>query len=238
MMPHAIQPALFPRGVADAEGRYACVRDREGRFVAIDLEHGRVLWRSAERLRPLVIAHGEVIALAPGPPPVCVALPLEGSEARREKWHSDPLPLPEWADPDSADPARFAITAVAEGTRITLHWRARVRYEGGAAPSKRVLKESARDAAGSVAVDRSSGKVTELSTELSGEPVAETGPAALAPDVLEQRTVGARRYELALQSGAQSARTTLRARDARSGALLWETIIDEGLRRPPKPLRP
>jgi hypothetical protein len=215
-----IRPVAFPRGIADAEGR-ACVRDRASRLVAIDLENGRVLWRTSEPLRPLLIAHDEVIALRETTPSACVALPLDGGSAGTPQWVSDALPLPAWAFTEGA---QLEIAAEMRGMTIELHWRARARYRGGAAPSRAILEQAARDAEGTLAVDRSSGKVTPVSDSAGNVPAA---------DFLEEQRIGARSYRLV----AENARTALRAADAGSGALLWEAILDEGPSRGPRALR-
>lgn len=234
---NTIEPVSFPGGIADSGGRHACVRCRRGHLVALALEHGAVLWRSVEALRPLVIAGDEVLALRTKTPAVCVALALEGVDAGRERWASDPLPLPGWVDTGATNPAQFQLTAAANGPSILVNWRARARYRGGAAPSAAVLEQAARDDAGSVAVDRSSGKVTTLPAPAGLGRF--TGPADsdAASDTLEHTRIGTRRYELVLADSLHNVRTVLRARDVQTGALLWETAIDEGPPRRPAPLR-
>jgi len=229
-----IQPVAFPRGIADVEGQHACVLDRSGRLAAIALESGTVLWRSSEALRPLVIAHGEVIALRTGPPAVCIALALEAANAGSPQWSSDPLPLPTWAFTDGA---QLSIAAQMRGTAIELHWLARARYRGGAAPSREVREQAARDAEGSLAVDRSSGKVTPISTPAPIVPAAAMEPGPATADVLERQRIGEHWYQLAVAAATNNVRTLLRALDAKTGALRWETTIDEGPPRAPKPLR-
>ena len=235
-----IEAVAFPGGIADSGGRHACLRCRLGRLVAIELEYGTVLWRSVEALRPLVIAGDEVIALRTATPVSCVALALEGKSAGLERWASDPLPIPSWVEVGTPNPARFRITAAVNGPSIVVNWRARARYRGGAAPSAAVLKQAARDDAGTVAIERSRGKVTMLAAPAGLEfpPEPGDGDGDAAPDTLEQARIGARRYELVLDQGRNNVRTVLRARDAQTGALAWETAIDEGPARPPGPLRP
>jgi hypothetical protein len=235
--PSPIEPVSFPGGIADSGGRHACVRCRQGHVVAIALEHGTVLWRSVEALRPLVIAGDEVLALRTRMPAACVALALAGKDAGRERWASDPLPLPGWVELASSNPAQFRITAAVDGSSILVSWRARARYRGGAAPSAAVLKQAARDDAGSVAVERSSGKVTMFAAPAGLERAAGPENGDAAPDTLEQTRIGARRYELVLDDSRHNVRTVLRARDVQTGAILWETAIDEGPARPPRPLR-
>jgi len=235
----SIRPVAFPRGVADSDSgaTHACVRDRSGRIVAIALAGGSVLWRSAQALRPLVIARGEVIALRTAAPPVCVALALTDANAGREVWTSDPLPLPAWAELESQDPARFWIAIAIGGASLVLRWRARARYAGGAAPSRRVLERAARDDEGSAAIERATGKVTMLSTAIGPEPAVEPEAGPAAPQILEQQQLGGRLYQIALEAVDRNVRTVLRALDLRGGAPLWETIIDEGPARPPRALR-
>jgi hypothetical protein len=135
------------------------------------------------------------------------------------------------------DAAHFSIAAEMLGTTIRLHWRARARYRGGAAPSRQVLEQASRDAEGSFAVDRSSGKVAPVSTPDPVVAAADGEPGPASGDVVEQRRIGEVLYQLAVAATPGNVCTLLRALDAKSGALRWETTLDEGPPHAPSALR-
>lgn len=214
-----IRPVAFPNGIADAEGRHACVRDRAGHLVAIDLERGSILWRSSEPLRPLLAAPDEAIATTESFPAVCVGLRFDGAGAIG--WRSGVLPIPEWA---FAGNASLTLAAEMHGATITIRWSARARYRGGAAPSREILEQAARDDHGAFAVDRGAGRVTPA-------PAPASRPAE--PDAILEQRIGTRTYTLVPESSG----TVLRAADATTGAQLWQVRIDEGPPRGPRALR-
>jgi hypothetical protein len=82
--------------------------------------------------------------------------------------------------------------------------------------------------------------------ELLDEPIDDTavshGQASLStaePDVVEQQALGDKLFQLVAQAGAGDLlKVLVRAIERQSGKTVWETVIDEGPRGRPKPLRP
>jgi hypothetical protein len=235
----ALAPKLFPRGVADASAAHAFVRDRAGTVLALDLGTGRVLWRAGGGLRPLAAAEGVLIAARIAAANALEFAILDAADGR-ELRVSRRLALPDWVRPALEDSPEFTLHIEIEHRAIVVHWRARARYRGGAPPSAKVRASYERDARGAARVDLDSGAIEPLPESAAmAEPVAEPALASAEPDVLEQREIGDRRYQLFARSGAGGMTEMLvRAVDRATGATAWETVIDQAPTRRPKPLRP
>src|SRR5512147_521884 len=228
----------FPGGIADAQGTRAALRDRQGRLVAVALDTGALLWRSAELLAPLLLPPGEVIACSLGAQPACVALAWSGAQAGAPVWTSAPIGLPSPPDPD----LRLAADADDAARTITVRWQGAARYRGGAAPGPAVRAASRAGATGAVVVDRRSGDVSPAPATRSAAVDLDTDDTAVpdaAPDAIASADLGPQRFELCVANLPDGAvRTLLRARELASGRTLWELPIDEAARtraRPPRP---
>jgi hypothetical protein len=234
-MSKAVWPQAFPGGVADEAARFALWRDPQGRLVALRLADGQVLWRSPPGLQPVILGHGWAVGAAVSPPHL-IAFTLEGPSAGAPAWRSAPLPWPEWAA--VADPARVErlLDAAWLGTRLGLHWSLHQRYTGGAPPDAAHAKNAA--CSGACVIDPATGDVQPLAAW-----PARPAPHALPepsddPRVLGQCRLGDRRYRVVAQEASGLRRTVLEALDATSGQRLWECLLDESPRRPPRALRP
>src|SRR5258708_24931451 len=60
-----VDSVAFPGGVADARGESAYVDAAAGGVEALALANGAVRWHRAELARPIAVARGRVVALAP-----------------------------------------------------------------------------------------------------------------------------------------------------------------------------
>jgi len=208
-------------------------------LVALDLNSGRIAWQVTQPLRPLIAMRDDVVALLvePARPLSLVVLDNAGATI----CASVGLSIPDWIEPWSDD---FALDTSATGDLVLIDWCARGHYRGGAAPSDKILKQAAREAAGRWRLDPRTCAVepedrSPSSAASDAQPPAQTsGSAPLAPDVLEQRKIRNHLYQLALRSGdARPTQTVLRALDARTGKCLWESVIDEAPSRQAAPLR-
>lgn len=231
----------FPGGIVDAQGQRAALRDRQGRLIAVALEGGTLLWRSAEPLAPLLLPPGEVIACTLGPAPVCVALAWSGAHAGQPVWSSQPIGLPSPPDPDLR-----LVAETRDAHTIAVRWQAAARYRGGAAPGPAVRSAALRGAQGGVVVDRRTGQVTPIGRSRAGTPAETTLDAAddialpgAAANAIAAADIGAHRFELCVDDLPDGrVRTVLRARDIAADRTLWELPIDEAPRtraRPPRP---
>lgn len=229
----------FPGGIADAEGTRAALRDPQGRLLAVALDAGTLLWRSAEPLAPLLLPPGEVIACTLGPQPACVALAWSGERAGHPVWTSQPIGLPSPPDPD----LRLVADSSDDAATITVRWQGAARYRGGAAPGPAVQAASRSAAQGIAVVDRRTGRVSHPAASRSAAPVdlaaSDVALPGTDPEAIAAADVGARRFELCLHTLPDGrVRTVLRARDPKDGRTLWELPIAEAARtraRPPRP---
>jgi outer membrane protein assembly factor BamB len=239
-MARRITPARFPRGVADPSGEHAYLRDQAGGLVALDLGSGKVLWRAAPPMRPLLARDGKIVAARPAGAhalEIVVLDAADGKELRRSK----PLALPDWVNVSLEDTPNLTLHAEEEDGTLILRWAAQNRYRGGAAPSPKVLEAAKRDAAGAARVDLTTGRVEELSNEEGGapKPPSDENPPSSTPDVLEQRDLGDKAFQLlARKIAGGTVQMLVRALDPKSGRIAWETIVDEALAQRPKPPRP
>src|SRR4051794_26526367 len=166
------EPVYFCRGVADREQRSGCVSDAGG-IVAVRLDDGGALWRSARADRPLICDGGR-LAAASGRGSAFELVVFDA--AGEPVLVSARVLLPEWVTVVSWRPETFRMTAGIDDGVLRLQWEARTRYAGGAAPSPRVMAATARDETGAIAVDLRSGAVEELAApardELAHPPLA------------------------------------------------------------------
>jgi hypothetical protein len=154
---------------------------------------------------------------------------------------SDPLALPDWAQPSLDDTPGFTLRAETEDRAVLLHWAASAGYRGGAAPSAKVLAAAERMARGAVRVHVDSGALESLPESAAVPEHLDASVAPVSdPEVLEQRDIGTNRFQLVARGGAggRSVRVLVRAVDQVTGRTAWETVIDEEPRSRPRPLRP
>jgi PQQ-like domain len=239
-MAQRITPARFPRGVADTSGNRAFLRGQAGALVALDLRSGNVLWRTTEPMRPLLARNDKIVAVRVSGPHTLEVVVLSAADGK-ELLRSKPLILPEWANVSLDNTPDFRLHAEGEDGSLFIRWAARNRYRGGAAPGKEILQEARRDASGEARLDVKTGAIEEL---LNGpgtapEPLPDEERPASAPDVLEQRDVGNKSFQLLARDTPRGAvQMLVRALDPKTADTLWETVVDETLARRPKPPRP
>ena len=218
----------FPGGVVDAAGLHALLRDHAGHCVALSLADGRCLWRSTNRLQPLLAGPQGALALAMQPPRL-VSLLWSGEE----RWHSAPLPWPEWAGQLDDLTRSSDLHAAWLGSDVLLVWHLRDSVGGaGRGPAE----SRAEPAAGACRIAWADGALAGESSTRWTAP-ADTGH--LPSDdlqVLAQRQHGGIRYALRQQAAGGNLRTTVTAEDAQGPR--WQSPLDElplQRARPPLP---
>lgn len=228
----------FLRGVADADAARAFVSDRAGTVLALDLATGGVRWRAGPGLRPLSVV-GDVVVAARVAGRNRLELVMLDAGDGHELRTSEPLALPDWAQPSLHDTPDYALRADAEGGSVVLRWSAQARYRGGAPPSAMVQAATERQARGAARVDVASGAVEPLREAAAGAGADAPAPPSPDPEVLEQADFGGTRYQLVVRDTAEGrVRTLIRAMDRASRRALWETVIDEAPKPRPRPPRP
>lgn len=227
----------FPGGVADTELTQALSRGGSGQLVALSLADGSVLWRSAERLLPLLLGHGLALGLTLAPARV-VALDL--TDAGTERWRSDALPWPDWAAQGDAPASTIAVHAGWLDDHIVLQWHLQPLYQGGMAREPSRTKAAATH--GACLLDATGGALSAAPAGFdsrSQEPAPHE--ACDDPSVLAQQVLGGVRYRLQQESPeapGHTLGTALVAHDLRSGRDLWRCVLDDAPRKAPRALRP
>lgn len=223
--PQWAQP--FPGGVADAAGHHALLRDRAGHCVALSMADGRRLWRSTNRLQPLLAGPEGAVALAMQPPRV-VSLLWSGEE----RWHSRPLPWPEWTG-HLADLARNSdLHAAWLGSDVLLVWHLRD-SPGGAGRGPGAGSEPA---AGACRLAWADGTLAGESATRWAPPADTDNLPSDDPQVLAQRQRDGVRYALRQQAEGGTLRLSVTAADAQGPR--WQCPLGElplQRARPPLP---
>ncbi|WP_371664067.1 hypothetical protein [Streptomyces sp. NBC_00280] len=210
--------------------------------MALDMESGVLLWRHGPALRPCALLADSVVALRISPSPTLVVVVLDAATGE-DRW-AEPVDLPPWARCTLNDTREFSLRTETDEDVAVIHWVARTRYGGGAAPSAQVLKDSRREAYGSLRVDPAGPPVVVLpEAEAPPEPTDADAPSLVPPaavsarpaaDVLlDQSMAGDVLVELVLRS--DSGAIVLRAVEPLVGTVKWEVRLDHAAtRRAPK----
>jgi hypothetical protein len=227
----------FPYGVADAAGRRAFIADGAGGILALDLADGHVLWRSDAAERPLLLVDDRLVALKRRKPSAFEVVVLDVAASARPILATAPIALPEWVVVGVADNDRFSLAPRIDATgRLELAWSAHAWYEGGAAPSSQVMRESERSAEGVVRVDLASGSVEQSGSggaPQTGDshPEDEPGIAGAAiGGALAAHVVANRIYSVVDAGG----RLALRAADRDTARTFWEVPLTATPSSPPR----
>jgi hypothetical protein len=231
----------FPRGIASLSTSRAFMRDPAGRLLAIDLDTGKILWRTTEAMRPLLAGRDRVVALREVEPRVTSVTVLDADDGRQMST-SKPLPLPDWAPSALDDTADFSISAEAAADAVLLKWDAQQRYRGGAAPGREVEEAAQRHAEGRARVDLRTGEVSQAPSGAMPEPSHprrdEKTVTPLPQDVVEQHDLRGRRFQLVVHRRPEGkVQVVLRAVDPVALRTEWETVVDERPAERPRALR-
>jgi hypothetical protein len=222
----------FPGGVVDTSGRYALLRDAAGRCVALRLTDGRLLWRSTESLRPLLVDDHIAVGLAMTPPRV-VALSLQGGE----RWRSVVLPWPEWALQEPELNSASDLNAAWIDGDVLLRWQLRAQRGGGAGRGPTHQPPPVCDSA--ARLGRNSGVLQVPYTSPLPSFDEAAGTTSDDTHVLAQTVLAGVRYALVQHDDGALLRTALVAQDKNgAGGTRWSCMLDEVERQRPPPHRP
>jgi hypothetical protein len=208
-------------------------------MIALDLASGTVRWRGGVNLRPCSIVGEEVVAARVNAQNELTVVTTSLSDGR-VAWSAPPIALPEWVRPTLDDRPEFELRAETHGQQVALHWIARARYGGGAAPSQQVLARHTEDAAGVVRLNLAD-RTVHSEAEPPGEPAEPLAPhsqPSAKPDVVDRTELGGLALELVLHRHARTDAVSLRAVDPGNEALRWEVTLDDAIERRVPKLRP
>ena len=231
------QSVPFPYGVADAAGRRAFIADGSGGIRALDLADGHALWRTDAAERPLLLVDDRLIALKRRKPSAFEVVVLDAAASAKPILTTAPIALPEWVVVGVADSDRFSLAARIDATgRLECAWSAHAWYEGGAAPSSQVVRDSERSAEGVVRVDLASGNVEQSGsggTPRRADSYSKDEPGiarATIGGALAAHVVADRIYSVVDASG----QLALRAADRDTARTVWEVPLTAGPSSPPR----
>jgi len=189
------QARRIPLGVADAQGRVGVIVLPGPSLEAIDLRSGRVLWRIAEPLIPLLISDARVLVRREDREPYVLAIEIRSLEDGRLLGHAKKIALPHWVD--LRDESTSLEAAVAPDGTFVAGWSASRKYRGGA-PRQAV---SAGDEGGTFRIDPKSASVESTDSSVDAAVPLASVDIDLTPD------------------------NVLKARDRETGKELWEKPI-------------
>jgi hypothetical protein len=222
--------AVIPSGILDPAGQTAFVANDRGGVDSLDVETGRLLWRSREAQRPLVVLGDRLYAhaFADSHESYLVALNLlNGGECILE---SEAIVFPDWVRAHDAHDRSFAAQWLLTGDHLVLSWRARAWYGGPEKLAPKCLEAFAREAAGRVRIHRSSGHVEVLPVEVVPEPPLVL-PAGLEKSSLRWwGRVGGQLKVLVLHENTNSQKLIFGSWDAATGKATGARELLQGAR--------
>ncbi|NJM29581.1 MAG: PQQ-binding-like beta-propeller repeat protein [Rhizobiales bacterium] len=234
----------FPGGVRDPEGRRGFVTIAPNRVAAVDLADGKLLWMKDEAGQPIGATGEQLITIGHGKDGPVIRI-IDAASGGESKKIADPG-LPDWAGREALAGEALHIDATIENGELRLAWKGGQPYRGGAAPTNGIIAESVAGTAGGVFVDLASGRISQVPSgaEAAVPMAAPESPqdfATLAksiPDAVAMSRVGDRIFVLRNATLPGNAlRIEIEARDARTGAVQWQTSLAEVNRGRPTPLR-
>lgn len=211
-----------------------------GGIDALDLASGEARWSTEAASRPLVALLDHLVcqAFVKGRKNALQIVVLDAARGG-VLLRSEAATLPDWVDA-TATGESFRCSVRLEGDTLRYRWEAHARYRGGAPPPPEVLDRATKDAAGVARISLSTGRVEVEPGEAGGEPSLEEEAAVpvaipgMESEALDVRIVGSRAFYLLDTPSGRA----LKARDARSGAPLWERPLGpRPVSKPPR-LRP
>lgn len=234
------RPIAFPGGLADPAGRVGYVANATGGIDALDLDSGEARWSTEAASRPLLALDDRLVcqAFVKGRKNALQVVVLDAATGG-VLLRSEAAILPDWVDV-TATGESFRWSVRLEGDTLVYRWEAQARYRGGAPPPPEVLARATKDAAGVARISLSTGRIQVEPGEAGGEPSREEEAAVpvaipqMESEAMDARIVGSRAFYLLDSPSGR----VLKARDACSGAPLWERPLGpRPVSKPPR-LRP
>lgn len=151
---------MFGGGVIEPELALLCIEGDRARLECFNISNGeRVCEFDETGGRPLIWVEGNLLGWKPQSNHNNIVIPFIADVSMKvaKVRLLVPLKLPDWANANSSDPQRFRISAEHGNGQITIRWKAKVWYEGGAPAPDAVLQECERGACGFSVYDFDSG---------------------------------------------------------------------------------
>jgi hypothetical protein len=177
-------PVLMPAGLADSSGSIGYFAGSTECIEAIDLATGRVLWRSHEAQRPLLLDGHHLLAQAGTKRNRLRIIRLDLSRQGECDLECDPVVFPTWVVTGTAHGRMFAGHWRLDKHRLFLDWEASAWYVGKTKPTTEQEEAARKQASGLVQIDLRSGRVEVAPAEAR---ITQTAPQL--PDHLEKKSV-------------------------------------------------
>jgi hypothetical protein len=163
LIPDAAEASiLLPQGLADPAGQIGFFASADDGIECIDLANGKVLWRTHEAQRPLLVDGDHLLAQAGTKRNRLRILRLEVKRNGECDFESDPLVFPEWVVTGEAHGHSFIAQWRKEKHHLVLDWEARAWYVGKARPTPEEESAARKHARGSARIDLRSGQIEIL----------------------------------------------------------------------------
>lgn len=222
-----VQPLLIPGGVADADGTTAYVVNPRLGLDVLKLESGEQLWTTDKIRRPLIVVGKRLIAQATShekdKPTQIRLVAVDATRPGPALAESDAITLPDWAALEASSGKAVSLRCHVDGDTAIVQWRADAWYAGSAKISDEEMRQARKAASGEIRFDIKTGKAAAAVDDKPQELAAASGR-----DV----TIGNRRlvFKETLAPSAtdfsQSFKRSIRALDAKSGAVRWEHAVE------------
>lgn len=236
------RPVCFPLGVAQTDGRIGYIMNFNKGIDAIDLESGRMLWRTNLASRPLIAYDQSLVAGAVGNKSNVMKILLLSKDGRARMQST--VAFPEWVKIQPIDGPSFTMTAALnrdhKAEELLLEWQAHSKYVEGANPPPFIENAEKRDASGEFSVDLKTGRVKKGTSNLiaSGPDFPKQSEKDLISRINEPGAQHAcllgRRIHY-VQSGPDEC--SLKARTSDSLRLLWVYVLPCKSSPRPPPLK-
>jgi outer membrane protein assembly factor BamB len=221
---------VIPAGILDPAGETAYVANDRGGVDALASETGKLLWRSREAQRPLLVLGDRLYAHAFGNTneSYLVALNLlNGGECILE---SEAIVFPEWVRARDGHDHSFSAQWFLTPEHLALAWQARSWYGGPEKLGPACMEPFNREAAGRVWVHRISGQVIVLPGEVVPEQPLVLPPGLEKASLRWWGRLGGQLKVLVLQENPTSQKLVFRSWDAATGRATGDRELLQGTR--------
>lgn len=162
--PEAKHAYVLPWGIVDGGGRHGYVLNPSGGIDTLDLENGKLLWKTEKPLRPLALVGKRLVTQATekGKANAVRVVVLDVMAKGKELLRSDPVTFPDWVAVGLTYGRSFTSSAWVDGDSLLLRWQARAWYAGGARPTPEIERRARKNADGVARIDLKTGRVATL----------------------------------------------------------------------------
>lgn len=175
---------LLPQGFAEPTGHTGFFASADGSIEAIDLANGKVLWRTHEAQRPLLIDGDHLLAQAGTKRNRLRILRLNLNRHGECDFESDPVVFPAWVVTGAAHGNSFTAHWQVQKHHLVLDWEASAWYAGTTRPTPAEEQAARKHASGIARIDLRTGQIEIRPAEEKHIPT----PPAL-PDELEKKAL-------------------------------------------------